>query len=631
MGNFSNKDEKIIENKEKKNLDLLNIYTVGNINEIKKFNKKEINGEDYIEQELPYFDGKSPKNNWYFNFYCKDLDEQLINEIMNKIITDFRNKKEANNNIILIFLDSNEHEKNNNLIKLILEIFDKINTIYKPILLFAIKESKIEVEENKEDEENKYKIIDDIVNNNKLNRDFINKFTEIAYYSEGNYSEIIEKLSLICCYYNNISDVFSILDEMIRDFNFYHPKRINKIKYNSTFNILVIGRPGCGKSTLINLLTNKRKARVGIGNSITKEVSKYVHDKYPITFEDTPGFEDNSDLKKMIKFLEMSQNIFKDGKNKFHLILYLINGSNERTFIGEEVSLIKFIQTNLKVPIFFVCTKSKNEENAKDFKEVIKLNLWQNFGDQTNLIDNIYCCHLLNEKDGAYKRFGIDKLLNGIKEYYLEEIIKRENNLIKNENENEELWKTPNIKKNFPPNSIFLGDLKKSEDFEDYLIQISNNIIENYEYLTLQEELSKKSKNKKSKNNEKNDNNENNRKINELLVDHLALELNGQPTGKTFCSKNKSFVENNVRDEMISYSIWCLSNKTDDLKIKNEVVKDENLKRAIRMTKEFGEEAKKEFLKDLKEIGYEEYLKSIIENYKEAIESLPSLNDEIEN
>jgi hypothetical protein len=331
----------------------------------------------------------------------------------------------------------------------------------------------------------------------------------------------------------------------------------------------------------------------------------------------------------MIKFLEMSQNIFKDGKNKFHLILYLINGSNERTFSGEEVSLIKFIQTNIKVPIFFVCTKSKHEEYAKDFKEIIKLNLWQNFGDQTNLIDNIYCCHLLNEKDGAYKRFGIDNLLNGIKEYYLEEIIKREKKLIKKDNE--ELWETPNIKKNFPPNSIFLADLKKSEDFEDYLIQISNNIIENYEYLTLQEELSKKSKNKKSKNNEKNDNNENNRKSNELLVDHLALELNGQPTGKTFCSKNKSFVENNVRDEMISYSIWCLSNKTDDLKIKNEVVKDENLKRAIRMTKEFGEEAKKEFLKDLKEIGYKEYLKSIIKNYKEAIESLPSLNDEIEN
>ena len=39
---------------------------------------------------------------------------------------------------------------------------------------------------------------------------------------------------------------------------------------------------------------------------------------------------------------------------------------------------------------------------------------------------------------------------------------------------------------------------------------------------------------------------------------------------------------------------------------------------------------KEEFLRELSIIGYKEYLKIIIENYKKAIESLPYLNDELE-
>lgn len=629
MGSSHNNIENKIENKnENKELDILNIYTCGNIKEIKKFNEKEVDGENDIEQNLDYFEGKSPKNNWYFNFYCNELDENLINKIMNKIIAEFKNKRNINNNVILIFLDSKQSEKNKNLIKIIIDIFDKTNTIYKPILLFAFKKRKEKEDEEEVNEEEK-NIIDEVIKINKYNKVFIKKFIEVVYYSENDYSQIKQKLSSICCYFNNISDVFSILDEMIRDYNFYHPKRINKINHNSTFNILVMGRPGSGKSTLINLLINKRKAREGIGDSVTKEISKYVHEKYPITFEDTPGFEDNSDLNKMLNFLVMSRKIFKEGKNKFHLVLYLINGSNERTFIGEEVKLIKYIQKSLKLPIFFVCTRCKNEEYAKDFEEVIKVNLWQNFGDNTNLVDNIYCCHLLTEKDGVYKRFGIDKLLNGIKTYYIKEIIQRENDLIKNENK--EIIETPKDFENtdLSSKSIFLGGLKNSDDFEDYLNEISNHIIENYKYLTLQQE----NKNSKTPKNESENgkNNINKRKINEMLVDHLAIELNGESIGKNFCEKNYNYVENAVTDDMITYpSIWCLRKKTQDLMVENDVVKDEKIKRSIKMTERFGLEAKKQFLKELSDIGYKEYLKIIIENYKKAIESLPYLNDELE-
>jgi hypothetical protein len=71
--------------------------------------------------------------------------------------------------------------------------------------------------------------------------------------------------------------------------------------------------------------------------------------------------------------------------------------------------------------------------------------------------------------------------------------------------------------------------------------------------------------------------------------------------------------------------------KTEDIKVRNEMVKDEQLKRSIKITERFGLEAKKEFLMNLRNIGYKEYLTIIIENYKKAIESLPYLNDELEN
>ena len=94
---------------------------------------------------------------------------------------------------------------------------------------------------------------------------------------------------------------------MLGQNKFYLDNQSNN-KSKATLNILVIGRPGGGKSTLINLLLNERKAREGIGLSITKLYSKYIHNEYPITFIDIPGFEYENDLNRMIGFLGQSNN-----------------------------------------------------------------------------------------------------------------------------------------------------------------------------------------------------------------------------------------------------------------------------------------------------------------------------------
>lgn len=606
------------------------IYTCGNAEEIKKFNIKEVVGENYVEQDLGFFDAKHPKFDWYFNYYCTEMNENLITHIMNKISSGYKKKNNSNHNIILIFFDSKEKiDEKKEKIKTIFEKLDKIYKIYKPIIILAFKENKnkMDTEDNSEEKElREESLIDAIIKENKYDNYFIRKYLEIIHYKESDYIEILKKINSIYCYYNNIGDIFSILDEMIRGYNFYKSKTRNKTKYDATFNILILGRPGSGKSTLINLLLNKRKAREGIGDSITKVVSKYVHDKYPITFEDTPGFENDDDLQKMIKFLEDYNEIFKGGKNQFHLVLYLINSSNARTFMGQEIELINFIKKKMKIPIFFVCTRSKNKDYAKNFEEVVRVNLWQNFGEKTHLVDHIYCCHLLNEEDGIYKQFGIDELLEGIKNYFYKKIERKENMLFKNEKDNINSEKEENIDKK-SDDCFFLSGLKSSNDFQKYLYEISSEIITNYEKLTYFTYLEEKGKEENKKNN---DNSNNNYKINELLIDHLAMELNGKASGNVFCKRNMDKIIDNLETYEPEKSWFCTSQKTVDEHIKGEPkikIKDEDLKRAIRKTREYGNEAKIQFINDLRnEYGFEDYLKSLIENYKEAIQSLPKLN-----
>jgi len=72
------------------------------------------------------------------------------------------------------------------------------------------------------------------------------------------------------------------------------------------------------------------------------------------------------------------------------------------------------------------------------------------------------------------------------------------------------------------------------ENFEEYLSNISDEIIENYEYLSLKEIKKYKKDNIK---NEIENKNGNINKINEMLIDHLAMELNGDSFGKNFCDK----------------------------------------------------------------------------------------------
>ena len=85
-------------------------------------------------------------------------------------------------------------------------------------------------------------------------------------------------------------------------------------------------------------------------------------------------------------------------------------------------------------------------------------------------------------------------------------------------------------------------------------------------------------------------------------------------------------------DDIIKSTIFCWKVKTEDLVLNNgEKITNENIKKNIRITKEFGMEARKEFLNELRynNNDLKLYLKAIIKSYKDAIESLTNLNMEL--
>ena len=556
--------------KEEKNL---NIYLFGDSTD---FSNSALSAQKYNFSDINFY-------NWIKDFSNKELTEKNFNCLMKDIISKIQKSPEYN--CILVFLNSIEDI--NDKVNLIYKCLSNIKKAYKPIVLLAF---------NKENKEN-------ITNEFDQELSEVRKYFEIANYNKNDYYDIEKKIKLIYNYYFNIGDTLPNFIPIINHFASQKDNYANKensLKYKATFNILVIGRPGCGKSTLINLLLNEKRAREGIGYSITKFYTQYIHNKYPITLTDTPGFEDDKDLKKMKEFLSILNTFFKEGKSKFHLVLYLINTSNERTFMGIEFDLIDYINKNLKIPIFFVCTHSRKEEYSLEFKEEVKINLIQKFGEKPELTNKIYCCHLVNEKDGIYKRFGLDKILTGIKNHFSDEI-ERIKNFEKNFEDNLMKQEIKSIKDE--PALNIMNSLEQSNSFGEYLEKICLNICDKYLTTIYKNKDDLEITNKKLSN------------ILGTLKNHLKFEYDVE--------KFKSYIDNkseiNCSTESIKEGCWPSNNDNEN---KIEAIK--NFKKKVNNIKQFIIDNSKSDISNINE-----YMKEVIQNYEMAIKSLDKICDDI--
>lgn len=194
-------------------------------------------------------------------------------------------------------------------------------------------------------------------------------------------------------------------------------------------NIIVAGKTGVGKSTLINELFSERLAETGMGQPVTQHMKKYTKKDFPLCIYDTKGFElgknAQDEVKEEIINTIKEQNMKCDINEAIHCILYCINAGSDRIEEEEQLWLESFAEESkqTQVPIILVLTQAIQKTRAEKFASYI---------DDLNLhIKQIVPVLALDAEitdDMIVPAYGLDKLVqvmgNALPEELLETFIR---------------------------------------------------------------------------------------------------------------------------------------------------------------------------------------------------------------
>ena len=380
------------------------------------------------EKEILSIEPYKTKNsifNWNLNFY-KDFG--YLSSVKDIFENNFYQEQK---NVLILFIDN---------LKTIYKVINIFNIIYNeihPLFLFVINKKKIK--------EKKTEILNELnsyIKNKGIKRFNLRNVTlleevdlnetpeneELYNLNNKKKSDYIFDLYIFLInswlYYNNLGDNFEFGSHLGKNSNEFlkiinnEKKNISMNSHIGLFNIIVLGRPGTGKSTLINILSNQKRSLEGRGESLTKRMIKYIIKDYNISLYDTPGFELDKDINEITKFINNVQKHLIQRKNQINMAFYLIT-EGARDFYDNEKKILKILMEN-NIPIFFLLTFSRNLEKGQEFKEIVEMSLRRTL----KLLDKnkgmayyneqikVFPVHLLDENDGSCNNFGIKTVMD---------------------------------------------------------------------------------------------------------------------------------------------------------------------------------------------------------------------------
>ncbi len=150
------------------------------------------------------------------------------------------------------------------------------------------------------------------------------------------------------------SDMTSVIQRAVETAN----KALGKI------NILILGKAGVGKSTLINAIFQGELATTGQGRPVTSIIREYTKEGIPISIYDTPGLELTNydeaikDLRKLIS----EHRAIPDLSNHIHLAWYCISQDSRRVETSETELTDMLVEQGL--PVIVVITKSAAKDQG---------------------------------------------------------------------------------------------------------------------------------------------------------------------------------------------------------------------------------------------------------------------------
>ena len=150
-----------------------------------------------------------------------------------------------------------------------------------------------------------------------------------------------------------------------------------RIKNLNRLNIIVAGKTGVGKSTLINAVFRDKLAETGIGRPVTDHMRKITKKGVPLSIYDTRGFELGKEVQNEVK-REITDTISRglatnDVNEAIHCIWYCINTASNR-IEPEEIQWLREISKEneiTQVPIIVVLTQSFSEANAQEMRKTL--------------------------------------------------------------------------------------------------------------------------------------------------------------------------------------------------------------------------------------------------------------------
>jgi uncharacterized protein (DUF697 family)/GTP-binding protein EngB required for normal cell division len=179
-----------------------------------------------------------------------------------------------------------------------------------------------------------------------------------------------------------------------------------------TLNVMILGKTGVGKSTLINNMFNQKMAETGVGKPVTHKIRKITKPDFPLAIYDTPGLELGGENAINALLEEVTSEIDKgirsgDISKAIHCIWYCISTPSHR-FEQAEIDFLKeFLgkTSEYDVPVIIVLTQSYSKNDAKSLmKEIEKENL-----PIVNIVPVLAENYDIDEEYTA-KAYGLDRL-----------------------------------------------------------------------------------------------------------------------------------------------------------------------------------------------------------------------------
>lgn len=144
--------------------------------------------------------------------------------------------------------------------------------------------------------------------------------------------------------------------------------------------IIIMGKTGVGKSTLVNAVFKKDLAKTGVGNSITIQNEKYRetipvgNQTIDLTLYDTVGLE--IDSKKNHSTIQGIQshilhNNDTQNEENINIIWYCIN-SNSNRFEQYEDDLLNKLRYQYEIPYVIVLTQTWSRKSAEELSSKLK-------------------------------------------------------------------------------------------------------------------------------------------------------------------------------------------------------------------------------------------------------------------